>query len=465
MFDERDALKELRKESLDIYNRLHSIEQDIAFVNAVHEAYPGVPVLPNLRCGAWYTDPGIRFSSPNTTANGGDDSSSVKGAYFKSTDGHYNAWRFSLRRPNLHLLPIAAKDGGSGLILVDSTRAGKRLPDALSKTVPIWCAVVNRAVAIRLGSSVPSDWDTSLHTPPSIPQQEAAQISTQLDGWAQALASSSYSLPQLPRPLRPVWITPAQSTFPQPPETCIPIICVSASAVMSEGDARRVHGFAYVQGAGDDHELWGMGLTPELFWQHRELLLSAERAELSHLVQDLVSASSSTPERTNRGPTPITHADSRLLIGALLDLDYYDENIAYVLAGGPAPLHNPPIPRILHLPLSSSNKKAQSNSALPALLPRSTAFASAQLRAGKRVCFACDDGRDVSVGLALAALGVAFDAEGRLLPGDRSCGAVAMDKQALRTRLEWIIASRPEANPSRATLKRVNEFLMSSAYK
>jgi tRNA A64-2'-O-ribosylphosphate transferase len=29
---------------------------------------------------------------------------------------------------------------------VDSTRRGKRMPDALSKTVPIWCAVINRCV-------------------------------------------------------------------------------------------------------------------------------------------------------------------------------------------------------------------------------------------------------------------------------------------------------------------------------
>jgi len=29
-------------------------------------------------------------------------------------------------------------------ILVDSTRRGKRMPDALSKTVPIWCTVINR---------------------------------------------------------------------------------------------------------------------------------------------------------------------------------------------------------------------------------------------------------------------------------------------------------------------------------
>lgn len=32
-------------------------------------------------------------------------------------------------------------------ILVDSTRRGKRMPDALSKTVPIWCGVINRFVS------------------------------------------------------------------------------------------------------------------------------------------------------------------------------------------------------------------------------------------------------------------------------------------------------------------------------
>jgi hypothetical protein len=38
---------------------------------------------------------------------------------------------------------------------------------------------------------------------------------------------------------------------------------------------------------------------------------------------------------------------------------------------------------------------------------------------------------------------------------------IVADKKSIRTRLEWIIASRPQANPSRATLKRVNEFLLS----
>lgn len=34
-----------------------------------------------------------------------------------------------------------------GCIIVDSTRKGKKFPDSMSKTIPIWTCVLNRAVA------------------------------------------------------------------------------------------------------------------------------------------------------------------------------------------------------------------------------------------------------------------------------------------------------------------------------
>lgn len=37
-------------------------------------------------------------------------------------------------------------DGLDRCIIVDSTRRGKSMPDALSKTIPIWCAVINRSL-------------------------------------------------------------------------------------------------------------------------------------------------------------------------------------------------------------------------------------------------------------------------------------------------------------------------------
>jgi tRNA A64-2'-O-ribosylphosphate transferase len=44
-FDDTHALATLRKESLDIYNRLHSIEEDIAFVNHIQSHYSNFPLL------------------------------------------------------------------------------------------------------------------------------------------------------------------------------------------------------------------------------------------------------------------------------------------------------------------------------------------------------------------------------------------------------------------------------------
>jgi len=39
------------------------------------------------------------------------------------------------------VLEIAGREGGC--VVVDSARRGKGWPDSLSKTVPIWCAVLN----------------------------------------------------------------------------------------------------------------------------------------------------------------------------------------------------------------------------------------------------------------------------------------------------------------------------------
>jgi tRNA A64-2'-O-ribosylphosphate transferase len=42
---ESSARAHIRRESLDIYNRLHSIQADIAFVNQVRAAYPSFPLI------------------------------------------------------------------------------------------------------------------------------------------------------------------------------------------------------------------------------------------------------------------------------------------------------------------------------------------------------------------------------------------------------------------------------------
>lgn len=90
------ALRSLAKELQDPFARLHSIEADTAFVEDVVRR-SNLPVVGNERCGSWYVDP--QLAVPER-------------AYFKSTDGHWGQWGFSLRRANLQLVQVIARDGG-----------------------------------------------------------------------------------------------------------------------------------------------------------------------------------------------------------------------------------------------------------------------------------------------------------------------------------------------------------------
>lgn len=67
------------------------------------------------------------------------------------------------------------------------------MPDALSKTIPIWCAVMNRAIAKKFPSGIPPEWDTRLFTPPaSVSRQEHHQIESRIDKWAEDLVVNTY---------------------------------------------------------------------------------------------------------------------------------------------------------------------------------------------------------------------------------------------------------------------------------
>jgi tRNA A64-2'-O-ribosylphosphate transferase len=95
-----------------------------------------------------------------------------------------NQWGFSLRRLNLQLLDIVQNHGGA--VIVDSTRRGKSMPDALSKTIPIWCYVINRAVF--------DGEKHALYTPPlAVSRSEHAQIESRLDGCVQQFLVCSQS--------------------------------------------------------------------------------------------------------------------------------------------------------------------------------------------------------------------------------------------------------------------------------
>lgn len=210
-------------------------------------------------------------------------------------------------------------------------------------------------------------------------------------------------------------------------------------------------------------------------------MLKTERAELSELIERLVSQKLGSSQRAQ--PDPIARIGGKLLICSIADLDTKElieprlQDTAYILID---PSEAPDSPEateqtdrshegeepgkdccILRLHLDSG-KRGQ-HEFLRRILPSATERIRIWLGKGKNVCIACETGKDASVGVALAAMALIFNEDGEYLhPSHNNTSAQlpAIDKSSIRTRLEWIIASRPIANPSRATLKRVNEFLL-----
>lgn len=84
------------------------------------------------------------------------------------------------------------------------------MQDAFTKTVPIWCAVLNRVVRnVKQHSqlarhaddgvlhesptSEAEQWDGDLHLPPWVSENEANHISIRLDGWTEELLQVCWS--------------------------------------------------------------------------------------------------------------------------------------------------------------------------------------------------------------------------------------------------------------------------------
>ncbi|KAL6841692.1 hypothetical protein ACP4OV_028521 [Aristida adscensionis] len=296
------AARRIKRRASTLYNALRSVAEDAAFVAEIAALWPALPLAANLRCGLWYAPPRAFAAT----------------CYFKSTDGHAGNWAFSTARLNLHLALLAGERGGC--IIVDSTRRGKRFPDSMSKTIPIWCSVLNRAIerhrlrAIRKGSAAnsenvdngdavensgPWNWDSSVHLPVWVLDTERNAIEGRIEEWTDQFESCGADIHSLElvlqKPLRPLWISQRTRIWlNEVPEheswDFTPIILLSASASNAVATQRISSEFSwqYIPGAGDDEESWARGLTPTLFWKHSYDLLDAGPDLCNQLVADIV---------------------------------------------------------------------------------------------------------------------------------------------------------------------------------
>ncbi|KAI7904851.1 tRNA A64-2'-O-ribosylphosphate transferase [Cokeromyces recurvatus] len=459
LFSERNEFnfesKLIRNDDKNIYNRLRSIVDDASFVMEITDLLPNLALIANERCGSWYID---------------CTKKKAYSAYFKSTDGHMHIWDFNIRRNNLHLIPILMKHNGG--IIVDSTRKGKRIPDALSKTIPIWCCTVNRAVARYRGYSNNNEcWDVEFHSLPStVSRSEHAQIEAKIDGFVEKLLDSGVDMEtvskELKKPLRPIWYTPKSydTLISSPPDfdaddiDFCPVICLSASEAVEAGYQLRA-GYLYVQGSGDDQEAWAMGLTPNMLWKHRdEILTSSGECEGNVKNIVLLYKSKKLEEETNEKnyafikPTTLAIGNSAKCNKPPHCWEVFDYVINCSNSEEEVPIEND---HYLYLPIPEG-KKGQI--IFGSSIQKAIDFVRDPILKNKKILVQCSTGKDHSVGILLAILIYYFDLDGQLLK-DKSARVV--DKKLVQHQLVKIISHWEKASPSRVTLKRLNTFFMS----
>jgi tRNA A64-2'-O-ribosylphosphate transferase len=379
------------------------------------------------------------------------------------------------------------------------------MPDALSKTVPIWCSVLNRALFPEDPSS------HRLFVPPNVVSpSEASQIEARLPDFVASFLALAIDPQPLrrqlgDRPLRPLWVTqedrlgflehydsgvsagagadsaaaagggngdgPGEvvagrlKPFPFHPVVC----CTSSKRVLGVG-AEIGEAGGYIQGAGDDTENWALGLTAEVFWRHKEELLAASEAELPELITQLVAAGSNAdPGGKEAAGRELKRVAPGIFIGTLGARER-------ALSDSAGPCVVTLVPRSTeqsswvksptHMEVGLGKNKAASRllrDALPQICGFVSRFLEKRLGNGagisleKSVIVLCESGKDLSVGVALALYCWCFDAAGNARSVD---DRASFNKTAIRVKLGHIMTEMPNANPSRATLQSVNSFLM-----
>ncbi|KAH7087385.1 initiator tRNA phosphoribosyl transferase-domain-containing protein [Paraphoma chrysanthemicola] len=432
------TLSSLKRSALSINNRLTSITSDSEFVTSVSEAY-NLPLVANERCGSWYIPLERKTES----------------VYFKSTDGHMGEWGFSLRRLNLQLLDVVNKYGGA--IVVDSTRRGKSMPDALSKTIPIWCCVINRAL---FGANEKHE----LATPPqAVSESEHAQIESRIDGCVrQFIDICNPSIPdlraKLQKPLRPIWVTQL-STLPASPPAFTdfhPIVLCTASRRVIGAEASEN---GYVQGAADDHEAWSRGLTPSVFWKNKGLLLSASEEDAPELIARLVE---NEAQNDTHSAATLIKPTTNLYVSSSQGMNRAGFDLVISCTPDPIPatvLKEAKVQHYLHLKCQTG--KLGSRDLRNELSRLITFFSSVTARPTSRILLCCPTAKDLSVGTAIAILCLYSNDIGTL-DFTNARDPASIDKNFIKHRLSWITTSNPSLNPSRATLQSVNAVLLSS---
>jgi len=248
----------------------------------------------------------------------------------------------------------------------------------------------------------------------------------------------------------------------------------------------------YVQGAGDDNEMWSQGLTSQMWWKHRNALLLASEEELPDLIAEIMSKAAS--EQKDSSFVPVAATKGIIAVGGMpigqADEDEilsHSDNVMLIVCGArdgevedlvPQNLRKVLGKRVLHLRCGAgkigSRDLRKELKKLPDFIATSlngddtpaspdsennrARHSSLSVTATRVFIADTEDGLDIATGVALALVSLYTDDHG-LVNWSAAKESRSMDKATTTKKLSWITTSMPNAKPSGTTLKAVNEFL------
>jgi tRNA A64-2'-O-ribosylphosphate transferase len=330
------------------------------------------------------------------------------------------------------------------------------MPDALSKTIGIWIVVLNRLLFDQRPDS------HELITPSDVvSDSEHAQIEERLGRFVEEARRLDLDLDQLrervKKPMRPYWVTPAtslESLSKSSEDDAFATVVLCTASSKPSVDVRNDPD--YVQGAADDHEAWSCGLTAPVFWKNDEMLLATAEDDLPGKIAELVNHSTTTKDASF--PALIKPTTS-VFVGDESTIEQASSTVNVLVYCGPSvdSVIRERIEKrggkVIHL-LSSSGKNGSRQ--LRTSLQNLESLEKIE-KSEPMILIAGQDDKDMAVGAALAVVCSFVDKNGKLNCLDRQ---PTTNKAEIKKRLSWIIVSKPDAAPSRATLQSVNSYLM-----
>lgn len=219
--------------------------------------------------------------------------------------------------------------------------------------------------------------------------------------------------------------------------TFIPLILVSASDVNRD---EKTYGWKYIQGAGDDHQSWSRGLTPELFYKYEKEIL-----EDTSIIEEIVDKDQQSDIHTlfNHSNQIYKIGDTNLFIGSFQS-NFPEEMIKIFCKKGENQKD------CFYFDIIDNKKSKSLEINLPSLFD----LVKSLLEKNKKILILCPTGLSESICVCMSIL-ISFYDKNNIYG---KCEKVSKDY--IKEKFIFISTFIPKASPSRFLMKQLNRYYL-----